>query len=80
LTSITRRQSSSVIFSTVRSTVIPALLTRMSSRPCCSITSEIVRRQSSADPMSPRCTEVLLSGKLSRNCWVNLSAASWLPL
>ena len=53
LTSITLCQSSSVIFSTVLSIVIPALLTRMSSRPCCSITSATVRRQSSAEPMLP---------------------------
>jgi hypothetical protein len=33
--------------------VIPALLTRMSRRPCCSITSPTVRRQSSAEAMLP---------------------------
>ena len=53
LTAITRYQSSSLIFSTVLSIVIPALLTSMSSRPCCSITSATVRRQSSAEPMLP---------------------------
>ena len=37
LTAITRYQSSSLIFSTVLSIVMPALLTRMSSRPCCSM-------------------------------------------
>ena len=61
---MTRRQSSSVIFSTVRSAVIPALFTRMSRRPCWSITSAIVRRQSSADPMSPRCTVARLMGAM----------------
>ena len=53
LTAITLYQSSSVIFSTVLSIVIPALLTRMSSRPWRSITSSIVRRQSSAEPTLP---------------------------
>ena len=41
---LTRRtlcQSSSVILQTVLSAVMPALLTRMSSRPCCSMTSWI---------------------------------------
>ena len=37
LTAITLLQSSSAIFSTVLSIVIPALLTRMSRRPCSSI-------------------------------------------
>ena len=53
LTASTLYQSSSVIFSTVLSIVMPALLTRMSRRPCASITSWIVRRQSSAEPMLP---------------------------
>ena len=53
LTAITLYQSSSVIFSTVLSIVIPALLTRMSSLPWASITSETVRRQSSAEPRLP---------------------------
>src|ERR1700694_1735495 len=56
LTAITLYQSSSVIFSAVLSIVMPALLTRTSSRPCCSITSAIVRRQSSAEPRLPWCT------------------------
>ncbi|PXX00768.1 type VII secretion ATPase EccA [Mycolicibacterium moriokaense] len=37
--------------------VIPALLIRMSRRPCLSITSVIVRRQSSDEPTLPRCAE-----------------------
>ena len=53
LTARTLYQSSSVIFSTVLSIVMPALLTRMSRRPCCSITSLTVRRQSSAEPTLP---------------------------
>ena len=53
LTSRTFSQSSSPIFSTVLSLVMPALLTRMSSRPCWSITSAIVRRQSSGEPTLP---------------------------
>jgi hypothetical protein len=53
LTAMTLYQSSSVIFKAVLSIVIPALLTRMSSLPCCSITSPTVRRQSSAEPTLP---------------------------
>ena len=53
LTAITWYQSSSVIFSTVLSIVMPALLTSTSSRPWCSITSATVRRQSSAEPTLP---------------------------
>jgi hypothetical protein len=54
LTASTLYQSSSVIFSTVLSIVMPALLTSMSSRPCCSVTSLIVRRQSSEEPTLPQ--------------------------
>jgi hypothetical protein len=52
-TASTLYHSSSVIRSAVRSIVMPALLTRMSRRPCCSITSRTVRRQSSAEPTLP---------------------------
>ena len=47
-----RRRSSS---RTVLSMVMPALFTRMSSRPCCSMTSATARRQSSPMPMLPWC-------------------------
>jgi hypothetical protein len=53
LTANTVYQSSSVIVATVRSIVMPALLTRMSSRPCWSMTSAMVRRQSAAEPTLP---------------------------
>src|SRR4051812_35363519 len=52
----------------------------MSSRPCWSTTSATVRRQSSGDPMSPRCTVDRLSGKSSVMVRQKVSAASWLPL
>ena len=74
LTSITLCQSSSDIFSTVLSIVIPALLTRMSSRPCCSITSATVRRQSSAEPMLPWWALPFRPSWAS--CSTNASAAS----
>jgi hypothetical protein len=38
-------QFSSVILATTRSMVMPALFTRMSSRPGCSMTSRTTRRQ-----------------------------------
>ena len=50
---MTLSQSSTVIFRTVLSTVMPALLTRMSSCPCRSRTSPMVRTQSSLEPMLP---------------------------
>ncbi len=53
LTARTLYQSSSLIFRTGLSLVIPALLTRMSRRPCSSITSSTTRRQSSAEPTLP---------------------------
>ena len=52
-TASTLYQSSSVSLSAVLSIVMPALLMRMSSRPCCSMTSSITRRQSSAEPTLP---------------------------
>jgi hypothetical protein len=56
-TARTLYQSSSVIAATVLSIVIPALFTRMSSLPCVSITSAMVRRQSPAEPTLPRWAE-----------------------
>ncbi len=53
LTAITLYQSSSVIFVTLLSLVMPALLTSTSRRPWRSITSSTVRRQSSAEPTLP---------------------------
>jgi hypothetical protein len=53
LTDKTVFQSSSLIAATGLSMVIPALLTRMSSRPWVSITSPMVRRQSAAEPTFP---------------------------
>src|SRR4051794_981222 len=49
----------------VRSTVMPALLTRMSRRPCCSRTSWIVRWQSSQSPTLPWCTLMSAPSRLS---------------
>ena len=75
LTASTLYQSSSLILSTVLSIVIPALLTRMSRRPCCSITSLTVRRQSSAEPTFPWWIEAFSPSlpRLSTNDW----AFSW---
>ncbi len=53
LTFSTLNQSSSESLSTVLSMVMPALLTRMSSRPWAAITSSMVRRQSAASPTLP---------------------------
>src|SRR4030095_7524208 len=50
---ITRSQSSTLILRTVRSMVMPALLTRMSRRPCWSNTSSMTRSQSAAIPLLP---------------------------
>jgi hypothetical protein len=50
---MTRSQSSGDILRTVLSMVMPALLTRMSSWPCWSSTSEMTRWQSAATPMLP---------------------------
>src|ERR1700730_8180603 len=75
LTASTLYQSSSVIFRTVLSIVIPALLTRMSRRPCWSITSPTVRRQSSADPMLPWWR--LPFRPLPVSPLMNVSAVSW---
>jgi hypothetical protein len=47
-------QSSADIFRIGLSLVMPALLTRMSSRPCCSMTSRTTRLQSSQSPTLPR--------------------------
>ena len=79
LTSSTLCQSSSVSLSTVLSMVMPALLTRMSSLPCCSMTSPITRRQSSAEPTLPWW---MVTGvrKRSAKSAANCSAASTLPL
>src|SRR3954452_4681402 len=52
----------------------------MSNLPCWSITSRTVRRQSSSDPMSPRCTVAWHSGKSSDTPEQNVSAASLLSL
>ena len=73
-TSRTLCQSSSLILKTVLSTVMPALLTRMSSRPWRSSTSLIVRRQSSGMPMFPWCVEVSMLA--SDRSAVRRSAAS----
>ena len=59
---MTRPQSSSVILSTVRSAVMPALLTRMSSRPWRSMTSSTVRLQSSFEATLPWWTLALDAG------------------
>ena len=75
LTEITRSQSSSVILCTVLSMVIPALLTRMSRRPCCSMTSRTTRRQSSASPMFPWWT-VIRPGYAAVISAMNFSAGS----
>ena len=75
LTAITFCQSSSVILATVRSIVIPALFTRISSRPCCSMTSRSTRRQSSGSPMLPSCT-VIRPGYSADMLSMNFSAAS----
>ena len=65
--------SSSVILATVLSIVMPALFTRMSTRPCWSITSASTRRQSSAWAMLPSCTVIRPPGKsavmLATNFW-----------
>ena len=52
-TEMTLFQSSAPIFSTGMSFVMPALLTRMSRRPCCSMTSFTTRWQSSCTPTLP---------------------------
>ena len=75
LIEMTRSQSSSPILATVRSMVIPALLTRMSRRPCWSMTSRTTRRQSSGSPMFPWCT-VIVPGYSAFMVSVNFSAAS----
>src|SRR6516164_9785506 len=70
LTAITFCQSSSDILATVRSIVIPALFTRMSRRPCWSMTSRTTRRQSSASPMLPSCNV--------QRCWgYSAARAAW---
>lgn len=71
-TASTRYQCSSAILSTGLSMVMPALLTRMSSRPWRSRTSSTVRRQSSAEPMFPRWT--LASTPFSSSVAKKLSA------
>ena len=77
LTAITRCQSSSPIFATVLSIVMPALLTRMSSRPCRSMTSPTTPRQSPAEPMLPSCTVNGRPGyRSARPAW-NCAALSW---
>ena len=53
-------QSSSLILRTGRSAVMPALLTRMSRRPCCSMTSWTERRQSSGEETLPWWIEPLV--------------------
>ena len=50
---MTWSHSAGVIFRIVLSTVMPALLTRMSRCPCCARTSLMTRSQSSAEPMLP---------------------------
>jgi hypothetical protein len=79
LTSRTLCQSSSVSLSTVLSMVIPALLIKMSNRPCRSITSATTRRQSSAEATLPWWTEIGVENRL-RNDAANSSARSMLPL
>ncbi len=75
LMEMTRSQSSSPILATVLSMVIPALLTRMSRRPCCSMTSRTTRRQSSGSPMFPLWT-VIVPGYSAFMSSVNFPAAS----
>src|SRR5919204_84583 len=50
---MTWSHSAGVILRAVLSTVMPALLTRMSRWPCCSSTSAMTRSQSPASPMLP---------------------------
>src|SRR5271165_5381134 len=54
LIAMTLCQSSSVILATVRSIVMPALFTRMSTRPCFSITSCATAGSHQTDRCSPR--------------------------
>ena len=53
LTRSTLLQSSTDIFNTGRSWVMPALFTRMSRAPCCSMTSRMTRSQSAGSPTLP---------------------------
>src|SRR5882757_6056826 len=66
---MTLSHSSGVILRIVLSTVTPALLTRMSSCPCCSSTSAMTRSQSSLEPMLPWWIVTPWSAYLSANCW-----------
>ena len=76
-TASTLCQSSSVIAATVLSMVMPALLIKMSRRPCSSITSAIVRRQSPDEPTLPRCAEADAPwGRV----FANRSATNWSAL
>ena len=77
LMEMTRCQSSSVILATVLSMVIPALLTRMSRRPCCSMTSRTTRRQSSGSPMFPWWRVIVRPGYSALISAGNFSAGSW---
>ena len=73
-TAMTVFQSSTDIFVTILSTVIPALLTSMSRRPCWSSTSWITRRQSSGSDTLPwwilaRPGPAKRSSRSVRNSW-----------
>src|SRR6185503_4186330 len=79
LTFKTLCQSSSVSLRIVLSMVMPALLIKMSSRPCCSRTSFTTRRQSSGEATLPRCVETGAE-KRSAKSFANCSARSTFPL
>src|SRR5215468_1134011 len=66
---MTWSHSSGVILRTVLSTVMPALLTRMSSCPCRSRTSPMTRTQSSLEPILPWWIVTPWSAYLSANSW-----------
>ena len=59
--------------------VIPALLIKMSSRPCCSITSLTTRRQSSGEATLPRCVLTDAENRSAKSL-ANCSARSTFPL
>ena len=59
--------------------MMPALLIRMSSRPCCSITSLTTRRQSSGEATLPRCVLTDAENRSAKSL-ANCSARSTFPL
>src|SRR6266567_446902 len=65
---MTWSHSAGVIFRTVLSTVMPALLIRISRCPCRSRTSPMTRAQSSLEPMLPWWMLTPWSAYLSANC------------